>query len=46
MWQHYYSSLFTAQQRDTVGQDDMLAKITHKLSQGERDACEGLLTEQ
>jgi hypothetical protein len=46
VWQHYYASLFTAQQCDTVAQDDMLAKVTRKLSQGERDACEGLLTEQ
>ena len=46
VWQRYYASLFTAQQCDAVAQDDMLAKVTRKLSQGERDACEGLLTEQ
>jgi hypothetical protein len=46
LWKRYYASLFTAQQCDAVAQDDMLAKVTRKLSQGERDACEGLLTEQ
>ena len=44
VWRHYYDNLFTAQACDRQAQDDMLAKLSRRLSSAERDACEGVLT--
>ena len=46
VWRHYYDNLFTAQACDRQAQDDMLAKLSRRLSSAERDACEGVLTEE
>ena len=35
---------FTVQKCDSAAQDDMLAKLTCRLSQAERESCEGNLT--
>ena len=46
VWRNYYDHIFTAQECDRQAQDDMLAKLFHRLSLAERDACEGVLTEE
>ena len=43
VWRTYYASLFTAHQCDPDAQDEMLQKLTCRLSQAERDGCEGCL---
>ena len=44
VWREYYEHLFTAQECDFAAQDDMLGKLTRRLSQAERESCEGHLT--
>ena len=46
VWNNYYDHLFTAQECDRQAQDDMLAKLSRRLTSAERDACEGVLTEE
>ena len=43
VWRTYYTDLFTAQECDRQAQD-MLAKLSRRLSLAERGACEGALT--
>ena len=44
VWQHYYTTLFTAEVCDLVAQDVMLQKLTRWLSEAEHASCEGGLT--
>ena len=44
VWRTYYASLFSAQPCDPDAQDEMLQQLTRRLSQAERDGCEGCLT--
>ena len=44
VWQRYYASLFTAQVCDPAAQDDLLQKVTRRVTSAERAACEDPLT--
>ena len=44
VWQRYYTGLFTAAPCDPSAQDDMLSKLSHRLTKEDRACCEGLLT--
>ncbi len=44
VWQRYYAGLFTAAPCDPSAQDDMLSKLSRRLSTEDRACCEGLLT--
>ena len=44
VWQRYYAGLFTAAPCDPSAQDDMLSKLSRRLSPEDRACCEGLLT--
>ena len=44
VWQRYYSGLFTAASCDLSAQDDILSKLSRRLSDLERASCEGLLS--
>ena len=44
VWQQYYTGLFTAAPYDLSAQDDMLSKLTCRLSKEDRTCCEGLLS--
>ncbi len=44
VWQHYCSGLFTAASCDQSVQDDMLSKLSCRLSNIEPASCEGLLS--
>ena len=43
VWQRYYNGLFTATPCDPSAQDDMLSKLSRRLSTEERACCQGLL---
>ena len=44
VWQRYYAGLFTVAPCDPSAQDDMLSKLSRRISTEDRACCEGLLT--
>ncbi len=44
VWQQYYADLFTAAPCDPAAQDDMLSKLSCRLSTEDCACCQGLLT--